>query len=64
MLGLRPDRADLIGIAAQVMHFIADEGRISRIQVPGIGLKDGVLLQLAAAVHLERSGDPLQQPQA
>jgi exopolyphosphatase/pppGpp-phosphohydrolase len=50
-LGLRPDRADLIGIAAQVIRFIADEAAISRIHVPGIGLKDVVLLQLARQIN-------------
>lgn len=49
-LQMRPDRADVIAIAAQVLHFVADDARVTRIVVPGVGLKDGVMRQLAQLV--------------
>ncbi len=44
--GLRPDRADVIVPAAEIVLAVADAFRIERIQAPGIGLKDGVLEEL------------------
>jgi exopolyphosphatase/guanosine-5'-triphosphate,3'-diphosphate pyrophosphatase len=61
-LGMRPDRADVIAIAAQVLHFIADEANIARITVPGIGLKDGVLRQLARQHNLATSATRTSTP--
>ncbi|MEJ5225611.1 MAG: hypothetical protein WHV44_14230, partial [Anaerolineales bacterium] len=55
---LRPDRADVILPAATVLHMIAREARIKEIQIPGVGLKDGVLwdmLPLALGPRLPRS---------
>lgn len=46
-LGLRPDRADVIAIAAVVLHMIVDEARVTKVQAPGLGLKDGLLHQVA-----------------
>lgn len=43
---LRPDRADVIVPAAEIVLGVADAFRIDRIQAPGIGLKDGVLEEL------------------
>lgn len=42
-LNLRPDRADVIVPATMVLYMIAREARIWEIQIPGVGLKDGVL---------------------
>lgn len=55
---LRPDRADVILPAAMVLHMIAREARIKEIQIPGVGLKDGVLwdmLPVALGPRLPRA---------
>jgi exopolyphosphatase/guanosine-5'-triphosphate,3'-diphosphate pyrophosphatase len=44
---LRPDRADVILPAAVVLQLIANEARVREIQIPNVGLKDGVLIELA-----------------
>jgi exopolyphosphatase/guanosine-5'-triphosphate,3'-diphosphate pyrophosphatase len=46
-LGLRPDRADVILPAALVYQFFADQSGAETIAVPNVGVKDGVLLELA-----------------
>jgi exopolyphosphatase/guanosine-5'-triphosphate,3'-diphosphate pyrophosphatase len=54
---LRPDRADVILPATMVLHMIAREAHIREIQIPGVGLKDGVLwdmLPLTLGPHLPR----------
>ncbi len=44
---LRPDRADVILPAAIVLQIIAREARVHQILIPKVGLKDGVLHQMA-----------------
>ncbi|HTP02764.1 MAG TPA: Ppx/GppA phosphatase family protein [Anaerolineales bacterium] len=44
---LRPDRADVILPAAIVLHIIAHEAHVRSITIPGVGLKDGLLLEMA-----------------
>ena len=46
-LDLRPDRADVILPAALVYQFFAAQGGAETITVPNVGVKDGVLLELA-----------------
>ena len=46
-LKLRPDRADVILPATIVMHVIARETGAKEVTIPDVGLKDGVLLDLA-----------------
>lgn len=46
-LKLRPDRADVILPAAIVLQMIAREAGVRQIEIPRVGLKDGVLLELA-----------------
>ena len=46
-LKLRPDRADVILPAAIVLHIIAHEAHVRHVTIPGVGLKDGVLLEMA-----------------
>lgn len=48
---LRPDRADVIAIAAVVLGMIMDQAAIPRLIVPGLGIKDGILTQLASKSH-------------
>ena len=46
-LNLKPDRADVILPAAVVLQLIANEARVKEIQIPNVGLKDGVLIEMA-----------------
>ena len=46
-LNLKPDRADVILPAAVVLQLIATEARVKEIQIPNVGLKDGVLVEMA-----------------
>jgi exopolyphosphatase/guanosine-5'-triphosphate,3'-diphosphate pyrophosphatase len=48
-LRVRPDRADVIAIAALVLHMIVDEAGVARVLAPDVGLKDGLLARLARA---------------
>jgi exopolyphosphatase/guanosine-5'-triphosphate,3'-diphosphate pyrophosphatase len=55
---LRPDRADVILPAAIVLQIIAREAKAREIAIPQVGLKDGLLLEiadeLARGPHLPR----------
>lgn len=46
-LDLRTDRADVIGIALIVMRMIVNDLGVRRMMIPGVGLKEGLLRQLA-----------------
>ena len=46
-LKLRPDRADVILPATIVMHVIARQTGVKEVTIPDVGLKDGVLLEMA-----------------
>ena len=46
-LRLRPDRADVILPAALVYRYFAKLAQADRIVVPAVGLKEGVLLEVA-----------------
>ena len=46
-LDLRPDRADVILPAAVVLHMVVRETGVKEVLIPGVGLKDGVLLEMA-----------------
>ncbi|HET7376434.1 MAG TPA: Ppx/GppA family phosphatase, partial [Anaerolineae bacterium] len=54
---LRPDRADVILPAALVLHLIANQVHVKQIAIPNVGLKDGILLDIAQ----ELSSAPLPQ---
>jgi len=45
-LGLREDRADVILPAAMVYHHLARLANVKEILVPGVGVKEGILLDL------------------
>ena len=45
-LGLREDRADVILPAAMVYERVASQAGVEEILVPGVGLKDGILVDL------------------
>src|SRR5215813_742539 len=58
-LRLRPDRADVIVPAAIVLQKIVQQAGVTEVVIPGIGLKDGVLLDLLSQLrdrekHLHR----------
>lgn len=46
-LKLRADRADVILPASIVLHLIASEAGAKQIMIPNVGLKDGILLDIA-----------------
>ena len=50
-LDLRPDRADVIAIAAIVLRMIMREADVSKTLTPGVGLAEGLLRQVAARVR-------------
>ena len=45
-LGLKPDRADVILPAAIIYHQLARLAKVDSILVPGVGVKEGILLDL------------------
>lgn len=45
-LGLRPDRADVIIPAGVVLQTLLRQARVGTVVVPGVGLKDGLLLDM------------------
>ena len=44
---MRPDRADVILPGAIVLQIIAREARVRQVAIPNVGLKDGLLLEMA-----------------
>ena len=48
---LRPDRADVIIPAAIVLQDIAQLARVNRILIPRVGVKDGLLVDMASKLH-------------
>ena len=56
VLGLQPNRADVIVPAALVYRHFARLVGVDRIVVPGVGVKDGVLLDVARGGALEPKG--------
>ena len=61
-LKLRPDRADVILPASIVLHLIAREAGVKQVMIPNVGLKDGILLDIAE--DLSKSLRPRRQEQA
>ena len=45
-LRLRPDRADVIVPAAIVLQKIVQQAGVNEVVIPGVGLKDGVLMEI------------------
>jgi exopolyphosphatase / guanosine-5'-triphosphate,3'-diphosphate pyrophosphatase len=61
-LKLRADRADVILPASIVLHLIAREAGVKQIMIPNVGLKDGILLDIAE--DLSKSLRPRRREQA
>jgi exopolyphosphatase/guanosine-5'-triphosphate,3'-diphosphate pyrophosphatase len=53
-LGLRPDRADVIAPAAAVLAEIMRTAHVKEVRLPGVGLRDGILLDLLPQVQASR----------
>src|SRR3989449_5689036 len=51
VLRLRPDRADVIVPAAIVLLKIVQQAGVDEVIIPGIGLKDGVLLEMLSQLR-------------
>jgi exopolyphosphatase/guanosine-5'-triphosphate,3'-diphosphate pyrophosphatase len=58
---LRPDRADVILAAAIILHLIASQAHVKQIAIPNVGLKDGILLDIAE--ELSRNPRPERREQ-
>ena len=62
-LGLREDRADVILPAAMVYHHLAGLASADTILVPGVGVKEGILLDLADDVVSHTTHEVRQEQQ-
>jgi exopolyphosphatase / guanosine-5'-triphosphate,3'-diphosphate pyrophosphatase len=62
-LKLKPDRADVILPAAIVLQLIAHEAKIKEIQIPNVGLKDGVLIEMAEELTRDPKPKQIRQEQ-
>jgi exopolyphosphatase/guanosine-5'-triphosphate,3'-diphosphate pyrophosphatase len=54
-LQLRPDRADVIVPASIVLQKIVKQAGVSEVQIPGVGLKDGLLADMIQELYGERT---------
>jgi len=48
-LRLKPDRADVILPAMLILQMIAREAKVGEVLVPGVGLKDGLMLEMVSS---------------
>jgi exopolyphosphatase/guanosine-5'-triphosphate,3'-diphosphate pyrophosphatase len=58
---LKPDRADVILPAAIVLQMIAHEAKVKEIVIPHVGLKDGVLWDMACRMQESVHTSPREQ---
>lgn len=58
---LKPDRADVILPASIVLKMIAQEARAKEVRIPNVGLKDGILLDLAQSLGKASRPSPREQ---
>ncbi len=56
ILGLRPDRADVILPASIVLNKIVNIAQINDILIPNVGLKNGLLVDMAREIAQEANG--------
>jgi exopolyphosphatase/guanosine-5'-triphosphate,3'-diphosphate pyrophosphatase len=59
---LRTDRADVIIPAALVLQNIVNEAKVNEIQIPRVGVKDGLLVDVADSLMLGKT-EPLSRAQ-
>ena len=50
-LGLRPDRADVVAIAAIVLRMVMQDAGVTKTLTPGVGLNQGLLRQVADRIR-------------
>jgi len=50
-LGLRPDRADVVAIAAIVLRMVMQDAGVTKALTPGVGLNQGLLRQISDRVR-------------
>jgi exopolyphosphatase/guanosine-5'-triphosphate,3'-diphosphate pyrophosphatase len=60
-LKLKPDRADVILPASIVLQMIAHEAKIKEVAIPNVGLKDGVLWDMAYSLQESVRVSPREQ---
>jgi exopolyphosphatase/guanosine-5'-triphosphate,3'-diphosphate pyrophosphatase len=58
---LKPDRADVILPASIVLQMIAHEAKIKEVTIPNVGLKDGVLWDMAYSLQENMRVSPREQ---
>ena len=58
---LKPDRADVILPASIVLQMIAHEAKIKEVTIPNVGLKDGVLWDMAYSLQENVRVSPREQ---
>ncbi|MBI5965651.1 MAG: Ppx/GppA family phosphatase [Chloroflexi bacterium] len=58
---LKPDRADVILPASIVLQMIAHEAKIKEVTIPNVGLKDGVLWDMAYRLRESTRVSPREQ---
>ena len=58
---LKPDRADVILPASAVLQMIAHKAKIGEVVIPCVGLKDGVLWDMAYRLQANASISPREQ---
>jgi exopolyphosphatase / guanosine-5'-triphosphate,3'-diphosphate pyrophosphatase len=58
---LKPDRADVILPASIVLQMIAHEAKIKEVTIPNVGLKDGVLWDMAYSLQETARVSPREQ---
>jgi exopolyphosphatase/guanosine-5'-triphosphate,3'-diphosphate pyrophosphatase len=58
---LRPDRADVIVPAAIVLQNVARQAHSERILIPRVGVRDGLLIDMASRLH--KTEEPLSHAQ-
>ncbi len=58
---LKPDRADVILPASIVLKIIAQEARVKEVKIPNVGLKDGILFDLAQSIGTLPQPSPREQ---
>jgi exopolyphosphatase/guanosine-5'-triphosphate,3'-diphosphate pyrophosphatase len=62
-LGLREDRADVILPAAMVYRHLADLAEVEEIVVPGVGVKEGIILDLVEEIAFHPGHEFRQEEQ-
>lgn len=60
-LRLRPDRADVIVPAAIVLQKVVKLANVDEVQIPAVGLKDGLLLDMIQELYGEKKISPREQ---